>query len=48
METLIVSLIVAGAVFFAARTLFGSSGGCGCSGGGSGKKSCCNEGEYGH
>ncbi len=43
METMIVVLIVGAALFFAARTLSGSSGGCGCSEGGSGKTSCCKE-----
>lgn len=48
MEMLVVSLIVAGVVFLGARTLFGASGGCGCSGGGSGKESCCKEEDHEH
>lgn len=53
MEAAIVTLIIAAALFFAARTLSGPSGGCGCSEGGSccggsGKNGCCGEGKHEH
>ena len=47
MEATIVTLIIAAALFFAARTLSGPSGGCGCAGGG-GKGSCRKEGKHEH